>query len=893
MRPKISGEKRAVVGRTISHYQIVEKLGEGGMGVVWKARDTRLKRAVVLKFIKHQFSERFEREARAIAALNHPHICTLYDVGQHEGEPYLVMEHVEGKPLKGPLPLNRVLQAAGQIADALAAAHARGIVHRDLKPSNVLVDAKGNAKVLDFGLAKLVEGTLEEGAETRTLKAATEEGAIVGTVAYMSPEQAQGKPVDSRSDIFSFGSVLYEMVTGRPAFRGDSKITILAAILDREPEPVAGVAPEELEKLIRKCLRKDPERRFQHMDDVRTVLDDLKEEGESGKAGAAPVPATTQRPAAVPSWRRFLRPALAAAGIALAGAAAAWFALRLQTRSVPQLQFVVLPEAGQQLPLTPYPQAIAVPPDGSGFVYVAASGGKTSLRRRAMDSVSDREIPGTEGASQPFFSPDGAWLGFVRGTELLKAPIVGGPPITVLKIQESFLGLGWGDDGFIYFGRRPRPGILRVSENGGSPKEVTEGGVAGPTDEFYQMAPEPLPGGRWLIFTVLSASGQNPRLYLQDLKSGKRELLLQGAGQARYIRTGHLIYGQSRGLSIARFDLRTGRFVGRPAHLVEKIRPPARWELLHFAAGRSGLLVHVPGAAMPPTHRLIWVDRQGKTQPLVDLAGYCYGLRLSPDGRRVAYTQDRETSQVWILNLQSGATTRLTHEGINYRPIWAPDGRRVAYRSHRSLGGIALFSIRSDGSGDEQELISSRFDKNAFDWTSDGKGLVFGQDSGPPTGFDVFLLSTGGDRQVHPLLHTNAEEYEPALSHGQKWLAYVSSETGRPEVYVTQFPTPGPKWQISVEGGEAPAWSADDRELFFQAGSKMMVAEVAGSGDPAPSRPRILFELGAPSVPNQAILPYGRDYDVARDGRFVMTQDVVSDEGVVPMIVTLNWRAPK
>jgi serine/threonine-protein kinase len=476
-RIKNSGGQQAVVGRTISHYQVLGKLGEGGMGVVWEARDSRLKRTVVLKFVKHQFTERFEREARAIAALNHPHICTLYDVGQHEGEPYLVMERVEGKPLKGPLPLHDTLKIAIQVADALASAHAKGIVHRDLKPSNVLVDAKGNVKVLDFGLAKLVQQAPPEGEETRTLQGATEEGRIVGTTAYMSPEQAEGKPVDARSDIFSFGSVLYEMVTGRQAFKSDSKISTLAAVLTREPEPIPPVFPVELGRIVAKCLRKDPERRFQHIDDVKGALEDLWEEVQAAKSTAAPVTTGAARPEDKPPIRRHvLLAAGVAVSIALLAGAAGWFTSRLLAPPPGPLQFVVLPPGGDRL-ASDY-QSIAASPDGSSLVYAAIRAGKTALRWRRLDSVTDREIAGTAGASQPFFSPDGAWLGFVRGSALLKVPVAGGPPTTVVKIQETFLAPAWSEDGFIYFGRTPRPCILRVSENGGLQQEVTKwGGV--------------------------------------------------------------------------------------------------------------------------------------------------------------------------------------------------------------------------------------------------------------------------------------------------------------------------------------------------------------------------------------------------------------------------------
>lgn len=886
-----AGVKPLEAGQRVSHYEVQEKLGEGGMGAVYRAYDTKLRRPVALKVLAPErladaeSKQRLLREARAASALNHPNIVTVHEIGSEGGVDFIAMEYVEGRPLSalipaGGLPLARALGYAIAITDALASAHAAGVIHRDLKPANIMVTGDGRLKLLDFGLARRMR--LGESESTRL----TLEGAIAGTPAYMSPEQAEGKPLDARSDVFSFGLVLYQMLTGRPAFSGDSAASLMAAVLREEPAALGPKIPHDLEKVVMRCLRKDLARRFQHMDDVKVALEDLWEEVQAGKSGITTV---TTAPAALEQkqtvGRRVMRAAAAVCALLLFGLAG-WLASSRLAPPARRLQFAVFPPPGDRL--VPDPQSIAASPDGSSFVYAVTHGGKTALRWRRLDLVADREIPGTEGATQPFFSPDGTRLGFVRGSTLLRIPLAGGPPSTVVRIEEGFWGLAWGEDGFIYFGRYPRSCILRVPENGGSPQEITRTGDQG--EEYFQTAPEPVPGGRWVIYTALTGGIQNPRLYLYDLKSGKRELLLAGAGQAHYLHTGHLIYSQNGALFAAPFDARKARLLGASEPLADQVYQPGQGDLRQFAAARSGLLVHVSGAARLPMRRLVWVDRQGNVQPAAE-APAAFGPKLSPDGGRVAYWDQSEGPQVWVMNLRNGVITQLTHEGTNFWPIWTPDGQRVAYRSIRSSLDN-LFWIKTDGSGGAQQLTPSKSAQNAFGWTRDGSGLIIVQDSGPPTGFDILLLQMG-QRELRPILNTSAEEYQPALSNSQKWLAYVSNETGAPEVYVTGFPTPGPKWRISADGGDSPAWRADDRELYFQAGTKMMVAEIAGSSEFSASRPRTLFEIDPLIERPQRFFPWGTYYDVARDGRFLMVQDVARDEAGLPMIVTMNWQASK
>jgi predicted Ser/Thr protein kinase len=838
-------------GDKLGPYEILALIGKGGMGEVYRARDTRLNREVAVKISAERFSERFEREARAIAALNHPNICTLHDIGPD----YLVMELVDGPTLgerlkSGTIPLDEALAVARQIADALEAAHEKGITHRDLKPGNVKIKPDGTVKVLDFGLAKMGGTPAVQGDNSPTVTMGqTEAGVILGTASYMSPEQAKGKPVDHRADIYAFGLVLYEMLTGKRLHQGETTTEVLASVIKEEPQ--WDQVPAQMRRLLRRCLEKDPQKRLRHIGDVMALVDDA----------AVPISA----PATVQPRRRFWV-VLASACILVAAVAAITVWLLKPAPPKPVTRFAMSLPPGQRL-FTARPE-IAISPDGTRLVYAV---GQTQLYLRAMEGLEARAIPGTEGAFGPFFSPDGQWVGFFGPGKLKKVSLSGGLPVSVADVAGGggAFGASWGNQGIIAFAPAPATPVQQVSDAGGNvqPLSRLEKG------EFRHTLPEFLPGGTALLFNIPSAPGTG-KVAVQSLKTGERRELLPAGILPRYAPSGHIVYLQGANLMAAPFDIARLAMTGAAVPVIEGVLP------LQYSFSSTGSLVYVPGSSQTPQMRLVWVDRKGVEQPVPASAHNYVMPRISPDGRRVAAALEEADSQVWLYDLARDTLTRLTFaQGDNVDPVWTPDGKRIVFKG----AGNRLFWQPADGSGAAEALTSGPLSTNDIpsSWSPDGQAMAIVETVGNQS---VWILPLQ-DRKPQLFDRGQTNETAPRFSPDGHWIAYTSGEAGRNEIYVRPYPGPGGKYQISTEGGTEPVWNPKGRELFYRTGNKMMAVEVTTQGAFSAGKPRVLFE-GA-YVPTPRSLP---NYDVSPDGqRFLMLKATEQAQAPTQINVVLNW----
>jgi serine/threonine-protein kinase len=850
------------------------------MGQVYRARDTRLLRTVAVKVLPLEAAgtdaaarlERFQREARTISRLSHPHICPLFDVGEQDGQAYLVMEHLEGETLaarlaEGPLPLERALRCGIQIASALAAAHRQGIVHRDLKPANVMLTKEG-VKLLDFGLAKLRAGqdpTLEA---TRTGDL-TEDGVILGTVPYMAPEQLEGQEVDARADVFALGVVLYEMVSGRRPFDGESKARIMAAILHHEPALVSTLqplSPPALDHLIRKCLAKDRDERWQTAADVSIALSWILEGGSS-----AGLPPTVVR-------RRDHRRALLAGALGLGvGAAAAAGAAWAWRRPAPAPS---RPPLRLGLDLVPpalvsgADRALALSPDGTRIAYVTGSREDHRLAVRLLSQPQSLVLEGTEGAAHPFFSPDGRWIAFSAGGRLKKVAADGGIPATLCAT--SGIGGGWAPDNAIVFSGGPGRGLDRVGAQGGEPEPLTTlDRGQGETSHSY---PYFLPDGRSLMYSVTTIRGAEIPTVVQDLRSGARRTLLPNGYDARYLPSGHLVFTRGRSLMAVRLDLASLTLQGTPVPLIEDLSGYMLYPVAQFDLSATGTLVYAPTPVFIPRH-LVWVDRAGRMQRLATSESLWENPRISPEGRR-ALVQVRY--DVWLVDLPRAAASRLTFgSGARGTPVWTPDGRRATYFCQPVDGPTSMCGREADGGGAEEVLFTRPSYVSLGEWAPDGRRLVFIENT-VETGHDIGVFSLD-DRQPRPLLNSTFNERAPSLSPDGRWLAYSCDESGRREVYVQAFPDLGAKRQVSTDGGDEPVWSRDGKELFYRHGDDMMVVEVHLRPAFDAEVPHVLFQGRYLSFPQRP----ENNYAVAADGRFLMVKRDGPDDP--PLTVVVDW----
>jgi serine/threonine-protein kinase len=914
-----------MIGRTLSHYEVLDKLGSGGMGVVYRARDPRLDRDVAVKVLPEEVAtdperlRRFQNEAKAAGALNHPNILAVHDVGTHEGRPYVVTELLEGATLRermaeSSLPVEKAVDYGVQIARGLAAAHDKGIVHRDIKPENLFVTRDGLVKILDFGLAKLraperrIEGLATD---METVSRTTDPGRVMGTVGYMSPEQVRGQAVDHRSDIFSFGTVLYEMLSGRRAFERDSGVEVLNAILKEEPPEIAATErglPPHLDRILRRCLQKQPDERFHSARDLAFNLEAILTE-----------PATAPSKAA-PRKRRRMAYWVSGALVAglLLGGSVIWALWRLAepARPVVRMRMGVQPaeqlgggdptERGYLGLQRPSRTDLVFSPDGSFLVFTGVKDGQSQLYLRRITESEASPIPGTENALSPFFSPDGEWLGFWTGPdiqakgEIKKVSMAGGLPVTVCGTGVAPFGASWGSDDTIVLGSQIG-GLMRVSAEGGTPEELTKMEEG----EFSHRLPHFLPDGEGVLFTVLKgySSWTDAKILVQVTATGERRVLLEGAADARYVHTGHLVYAFEGTLTAVPFDpVRlevTGGAVPMIQGLMQAIETPTGSTdtgAAQFSVSNSGTLAYLEGGVFPESKgSLVWVDRKGTAEPLGAPEKNYWNPRLSPDSRHVAVAVEvKDHTELCLFDISRRTLTPLMHEGVSGSPIWTPDGNWIVF-GLISNGTGDLVRIAADGSGAAERLATSEVYPIPSSFTPDGKELVF-LDWAPEASDIRVLPLDGGVGNPRPVIETRFYETHPALSPDGRWLAYASDESGRTEVYVQKYPGPGAKIRISIDGGQSPAWRGDGHELYFRSWEgvsitgglpfgRIMAVDITTDPTLSAGRPRLLFE-----GPYEAVV-FTRNYDVTPDGqRFLMVKPVEHPAQPVTHInVVLNW----
>jgi eukaryotic-like serine/threonine-protein kinase len=889
------------VGTQLGVFQVLSLIGAGGMGEVYLARDSRLDRQVAIKILPQAFTadperlSRFEREAKLLASLNHPNIASIFGFEAVGEKRFLVMELVEGETLaeklsRGPLPIGEALELSRQIAEGVEAAHEKGIVHRDLKPANVKITHAGNVKILDFGLAKVYqkEDPAPDLSQSPMLaKEMTQEGMILGTAAYMSPEQVKGKAVDKRTDVWSFGCVLYECLAGKRAFEGETVAEKLAAILKEEPhwQALPIDTPREVMDLLHRCLRKDPRDRLHDIADVRIEI----VEALSQPHAAQPVEARAVHQA----WKI---PVLILS-VLFVGIIAAVITWHVRTPpSASRMQFTIDLTAGTQLTQNrsgPTRTELALSPDGTNLVYSASTDGSSSKARlylRPTSRNTAQEIPGTEEARIPFFSPNGEWIGFWARGKLFKVSLGGGIPIALCDFGEMPMGASWGSNGSIVLGTEVK-GLQSIDANGGKPRGLT---LIEPTKEMAHRLPHFLPGGKAVLFTVMPQSwGIRGRIEVLELDSGKRKVLIDEGMDARYVPTGHLIYLREGTLMAAPFDLERLEMRGSALPAVEGVMQAINATLSQlnsgagqFSLSRSGCLVYVSGGTFPdPEVELVWVDRRGKVEPMVSFGARPVATpRLSPDGQKLAFFTVGRNSDLWVYDIPRGTSTKLTSEGRVTSVDWTPDGTRLTFGFSKA-GVFNIYWMPWDGSRPMEQLTKSEHFQLPASWSPDGQVLSF-IDFSSTKSLGIWMFRKD-NLQASPFLVTKFIEASPEFSPDGKWLAHDSNESGRFEVYVTPFPVPGQKTMISNEGGRAPLWSRNGRELFYWdlASSKLMVVEVTTQPAFYSSRPRVLFEFR--SVFSSPL----RNYEISLDNqRFLISKrPEFKPVAVTQLNIVLNW----
>jgi serine/threonine-protein kinase len=907
-----------VAGASLGPYQILAPLGAGGMGEVYRATDTRLKRDVAIKVLPDGFATdperlaRFQREAELLATLNHPNIAAIYGLEKTDGVTAIVLELVEGETIaeklgqegqKGQeglerregrrLPLDEALPIARQIAEALEAAHDKGVIHRDLKPANIKVTPDGKVKVLDFGLAKLMESETASSALTMspTLSVqATYAGVILGTAAYMSPEQARGKPVDRRTDVWAFGCVLFEMLTGRQTFdAGDTVSDAVASILKNDPDwtRLPTDTPSGIRSLLRRCLQKDVQKRLPHIGAARLEIEEALLAPIEGPSAASVTPRPRNR---LLPWAVAIG-AFAASGVLLV----LWAPWRAAPLRAP---VQVSADLGADASLvTDQGSAAVISPDGRLLVFVAETAGRPArLYTRRLEQLQAVPLEGTDFARNPFFSPDGQWVAFFAQDKLKKVSVRGGAAVALCDV--SFGGGGsWAEDGTITFASLQNRALMRVPASGGRPEPVTTLAEGDMTNHRW---PQVLPGGRALLYTDNSrlAGFEDANLVVQQLPTGTRKVVQAGGYYGRYVPSGHLLYLHDATLFAAPFDLARLELTGPPVPVVEGLEFN-RLGGAQFAPSDEGTLAYVPGRL--PDVPIQWLEGNGNTTPLRAAATDWSNLVFSPDGGRLAFeiSEGRQTD-VWIYEWARDTLSRLTFGPDAQKPVWTPDGRRVVFSSTRDSKQQTsnLYWQRSDGTGEIQRLTDSSTSEYAWSWHSSGKFLAYHQFN-VDTRDDVLILPIEGEEATgwkpgKPIVFLNspAAERAPMFSPDGRWLAYMSAESGRDEVYVRPFPAAAGKWQISSGGGAIPTWSRTGRELFFATPTQqIMVASYAVRGDSFVAEKARLWSKGRFVLRQHRGGP-NRSFDLHPDGqRFAMAavQEVQTAEKQDKVVFIFNF----
>jgi eukaryotic-like serine/threonine-protein kinase len=898
-------------GSRLGVYEVTAQIGEGGMGQVYRATDTTLGRQVAIKILPDAVAAnperlaRFERESKTLASLNHPHIAAIYAVEKSAGMHALVMELVEGEDLsqriaRGAIPIAEALPIAKQIAEALEAAHDQGIIHRDLKPANIKVREDGTVKVLDFGLAKTMEpvgamSSSQSMSPTITTPAMTQAGMILGTAAYMAPEQAKGRGVDKRADVWGFGAVLYEMLTARRCFQGDDVSDTFAAILRAEPDWTAlpPETPPAIRRLLRRTLEKDVRARLSDMAMVRVELRDA----ETEPRGDAPVASVVAPPR--PSALHRVAPYAAVIATALVTGLAVWRVRQPADAPRPLARFSIdLPEQ-MQLSSTGR-DTVAISPDGTRMVYVA----NQRLYVRQLDQLEATPIAGTEAggangsARAPFFSPDGQWIAFWQQRQLRKVAVSGGAPVAICDAPVIPFGASWGTDGEILVGAGPG-GVLRVAGTGG-----TAAALVSPKDSERTSSPQMLPGDKWVLFVShpATATTEQGQAVVQSRATGERRVLIDGVRDVRYVQSGHLVYGRGNALLAQAFDPARLTLSGGPVPVLDGVSNAADiTPAMHVAVSSTGTLLYVPGSSTnaTPLTKLVLVARNGTRSGLADITGMTWFPRFSPDGSRVAYgvsggTGLNDASDLWVLDVTRGARTRVTFTGNNrFYPIWTRDGARLVF-ADGSGATNRLLSTLADGSGGIQTLLDVGPRRFPTSWSSDGRVLAL-YTTGKTETRDLLMLHVDGDKPTTtPFVETPFEERGAIFSPDGRWVAYVSNKSGQNDVFARPFPGPGSEVTISVGGGQEPVWAPSGRELFYRHDGKLLTVRIDQTASS--------LTVGAPTKVFDD--PYRLDtggaaggvanYDISPSGqRFVMVEEPRPANSAatetVRLQVILNW----
>ncbi len=912
-------------GTKLGPYEIESAAGAGGMGEVYRARDTRLERTVAVKILPAHLADspdlkqRFEREARAISSLSHPHICRLYDVGSQNGTDYLVMEYLEGETLadrlmKGPLPLEQVLKVGGEVADALDKAHRQGIVHRDLKPGNIML-TKAGAKLMDFGLAKGTAAAMSAVAAGQNLHPSrpglggapgsvgapitpsspttplfsmtgaasplTQKGMIVGTFQYMAPEVLQGAEADARSDLFSLGCVLYEMATGHRAFEGKSQISVLAAILEKEPEPMSQwqpLTPPALEMVVRTCLAKDPDERLQTAHDLKLQL------SWTSQTLAPAAGKQTKEKAKRHEWAAWAVAALALVVAALAG-------VQFWTRPAPQvIQATILPPEKTAFdPMGDFGGPAVLSPDGEKIAFVVkGADSPKALWVRSLSSPTAQRLEGTEGAYFPFWSPDSRYLGFFANAKLNKIAATGGP-VTTLGDAPSGRGGSWSKNNVIVYAPDFNVGLMRISAQGGTPQAATKLDLSKHTTHRW---PWFLPDGKHFLYLATSHSGgvrEQNGIYFASLEGGASKLVLPTDAGAQY-GSGYLLFHAQTAVMAQRFDPETGKLSGDAFALVDRVQQDDTvWRTL-FSVSENGVMVYQSGSANAGT-RLVWFDRGGKQLGTVGERGQYMDPRIAPDGKRIAVAYGAPSEDIWVFDTARNIKTRLTFDApTKFQPAWSPDGQTIAYVAQGGAGAAGdatLYMMGANGGGKPRVMVQEKgVTPVCPSWTPDGKYLLYIAQFRPTNNSIYAVPADGQGKPTQVISPTNpqANITRFRISPDGKWIAYVSNESGPTQVYVTAASGQGGKWQISTTGGDYPAWRGDGKELFFfDPADTLYSADVAGKGGD--------FEVGqVRRLFHQDASANGMAYDASRDGkRFVF--NVGTQDASAPLNLVVNWTA--
>jgi Tol biopolymer transport system component len=891
-------------------YEILAPIGAGGMGEVYRARDSRLGRDVAIKTLPAEFAgnperlARFHREARLLASLNHPNIAAIYGLEEADGAKYLILELVEGESLAerlaaGPLPVEEAFGVCAQIAAGVSAAHDAGVIHRDLKPGNVMVRHDGSVKVLDFGLAKGAEkpAATSDLSESPTVSAGTQTGVILGTAAYMSPEQTRGRALDKRTDVWSFGCILFECLTGKQVFREETVSDILAAIIRSEPDwsALPAETPAKVRDLVKRCLQKDPRRRLHDIADARLEI----EEALAGPAEKEPsVPLAPLAPPAKRAALPWITLGLLVGALGGAILSRAWMPVERREFPAAIRSAIALPE-DTRLRIAYLRPSMAFSPDGRKLVFRALKGRVSQLYLRDLSRADAVPIPGTEGAFDPFFSPDGEWLGFFVGNELKKVALSGGMPTALSDAPPVSFGATWAPDGAIFFAPRPNGGLARLPAGAKAYKELTK--LDSNRGERAHVWPQLLPDGENVLLVVRVGRDFDDiavsNVAVHSLKTGQHRVLVEGSAWAQYVEPGYLLFTKGTTVFAARCDSRKWELTGPPAPLIQDVLTATLDGAPYLAASNDGLLAWAGGGAVPvPPDTLVWVDRSGKEEALPLSDRRFTAPRLSPDGKRLAvsiHPADRPGSSVAIYDFARGVLSTLTPEpGRHFAPVWSPDGRRLAFSAFETSEAVLAWKA-ADGSGETERLTPGGRPEFPSSFSPDGRVLLYtAGTSSSLENMDLWLLSLQEKRESRAWLAGSARELAAFFSPDGRAVAYVSNETGRNEVYAQPYPGPGPKIKVSTDGGSEPAWAPGGREIFYRTSDSLMAA-------PVETQPVLSVGTARALLPDH-YYRWGREdgsrnYDVSPDGSrflFVKSQELKQEqEPVTRLNLMTNWPA--